>query len=484
MDLILRAPKFLQNTAVSCRGRSFKYSDLLYHSNVIKEKLLQGRKDLEGERVVFLAPQSYEFIPVQWGIWQAGGISVPLCLQHPPPEWEYVLNDSQASAVICYSAFLSELGPVAERRGIRLIPYGDFSSLQGQKITESPVIDPSRGAQIIYTSGTTGKPKGVIATHSSIKAQVDSLCEAWEWSENDHILEILPLHHVHGNINIVSCALYSGAKITFHPKFEAQSVWKEFISNDLTIFMGVPTVYSKLIAHWKQIKEKEQALASEAAKKFRLMVSGSMALPEFTLNEWRNISNHTLLERYGMTECGMILSNPLKGERKPSFVGKPLPGVEAKIVDSELRVKSKGMFKEYFMKPEATKETFDEEGWFKTGDIVSQDESGDYKILGRASVDIIKSGGFKMSALDIENDLLAHPDIDEVAVLGIPDPDYGQIIGVIFKAKQKLTLQGLQNWSRERMATYKIPRVIIQVDEIPRNQMGKVNKKDLAHLFS
>ncbi|OMJ71827.1 hypothetical protein SteCoe_29862 [Stentor coeruleus] len=484
MDLILRAPKFLQKTAVSCRGRSFTYSDLLYHSNIIKEKLLQGRKDLEGERVVFLAPQSYEFIPIQWGIWQAGGISVPLCLQHPPPEWEYVLNDSQASTVVCYSAFLSELGPVAERKGVRLLPYGDFSSVKDQKVSESPAIDFNRGAQIIYTSGATGKPKGVIATHNSIKAQLESLSEAWEWSENDHILEILPLHHVHGNINVVSCALFSGAKITFHPRFEAQSVWKEFINNDLSIFMGVPTIYSKLIAHWKHLKGREQTIASDSAKKFRLMVSGSMALSESVHNEWKTISDQTLLERYGMTECGMILSNPLKGERKSGYVGKPLPGVEVKIVDSELRVKSKGMFKEYFMKPEATKVAFDEEGWFKTGDITSQDENGNYKIMGRANVDIIKSGEFKMSALDIENDLLGHPDITEVAVLGIPDADYGQIVGVALKSKSKITLQGLQNWCKERMASYKIPKTIVQVDSLPRTQSGKVNKKELSRLFN
>jgi malonyl-CoA/methylmalonyl-CoA synthetase len=142
------------------------------------------------------------------------------------------------------------------------------------------------------------------------------------------------------------------------------------------------------------------------------------------------------------------------------------------------------MFKEYFMKPEATKVVFDEEQWFKTGDIASQDENGDYKIMGRANVDIIKSGEFKMSALDIENDLLGHPDITEVAVLGIPDPDYGQIVGVVLKAKSKLTLQGLQNWCKERMASYKIPKTIVQVDSFPRNQSGKVNKKELSRLFN
>ena len=190
-----------------------------------------------------------------------------------------------------------------------------------------------------------------------------------------------------------------------------------------------------------------------------------------------------LLERYGMTECGMILSNPLIGNRRPGFVGTPLPGVEAKIVDSEIRVKSTGMFLEYYKKPEATKESFDEDGWFKTGDLATQNELGEFKILGRASVDIIKTGGFKLSALDVENDLLAHPDILEVSVVGVPDETYGQVVAAVFKAKQKLSLQGLQDWSKERMASYKTPRIILQVDEIPRNQMGKVNKKELVKLI-
>ena len=483
MDIVLRATKYLGQPAVNCRGRIFSYDNLLSHSTRIKEKLLQGRKDLQGERIVFLSPQSYEFIPVQWGIWQAGGIAVPLCLQHPPPEWEYVITNTQASAVVCHSSFLSQLGPLAEKNNVKLIPYGDFSNTD-KAFAEATPIDGSRGAQIIYTSGTTGRPKGAVHSHKGIKAQLDSIATAWELTENDHILEVLPLHHVHGNINIVCSALHTGAKITFHPKFNAQEVWKEIIrSKDLNLIMAVPTIYSKLLEYWKVMDSSEKKVASEACKKFRVMVSGSMALPEFILNQWTDITGQTILERYGMTECGMILSNPIHGLRKPGFVGTPLPGVSVKLVNQEIRVKSDGMFTEYFRKPEETKKSFDEEGWFMTGDIASQDELGNYKIEGRDSIDIIKSGGFKISALDIENDLLAHPDIEEVSVVGYPDEMYGQIVAVVLKAKQKITLHELQNWSKERIAPYKVPRIILQLDEIPRNQMGKVNKKDLLKLI-
>ena len=214
------------------------------------------------------------------------------------------------------------------------------------------------------------------------------------------------------------------------------------------------------------------------------MVSGSMALPEHTLNEWREISGQVLLERYGMTECGMILSNPLHGLRKPGFVGKALPGVQVKVVDNELRVKSLGMFDQYFAKEEPTKEAFDEEGWFKTGDIVEMDPDGDFKILGRASVDILKISGFKVSALDVENDLLGHPEVLEVAAVGVEDKVYGQRVGIVFKAKKKVLLEEIREWAKDKMAHYKVPKLAIQVDEIPRNQMGKVNKKELVKLFN
>lgn len=483
MELLRKATKFLTTTAVHCKGRDFTYENLLGNSSEIREILLKGRKNLEGERVVFLAPQTYEFIPVQWGIWQAGGIAVPLCIQHPPPEWEYVLSDTEASVVICHSSFASQLVPLAEKKNIRVVVYSDFFPKNSQ-ISEVPYIDGNRGAQIIYTSGTTGRPKGVVTSHNAISAQVNSLVQAWDWSEKDHILEVLPLHHVHGNVNVVSCALASGAQLTFHSKFEAAEVWKEFSnSKSLNLFMGVPTIYSKLIKYWKDLQEHDRKKLTETCKKFRLMVSGSMALPEFVLNQWTDISKQILLERYGMTECGMILSNPLKWKRKVGYVGSPLPGVEVKIVDSEVRVKSAGMFTEYFKRPEDTLSAFDSEGWFRTGDFAEKDLENSYKILGRASVDILKSGGFKISALDIENDLLAHPDIEEVAVVGLPDPDYGQTIAAIIKANRNLPLEDLKNWAIPRMAPYKIPRVLLQVAEIPRNQMGKVNKKELSKLF-
>lgn len=481
MNVIANASKYLSNTAVFCKNRKFKYSDVLSHAFYVSD-VLKGLPPRSN--VVFLTPQAYEFIPVQWGIWLAGHVAVPLCTSHPPPEWDYIIQDTDTPTIICHESFISKIGPLAQSRNLPLITINDFHPESLHQSFNIKVQDTQSPSQIIYTSGTTGRPKGVVTSHQGIYSQVSSLTSAWGWSSADHILEILPLHHVHGNINVVTCALNSGASITFHQKFDANSVWSTILNSNLTLLMGVPTIYLKLIQAYRSMHPSEQAEIKPACSKFRLMVSGSMALPEFTLHEWKEITNQVLLERYGMTECGMILSNPLNGLRKPGFVGKPLPGVEVSTNNSELLVKGPGLFTNYYKKPQATQEAFDSEGWFKTGDIVSTDEDGDYKILGRASVDILKVSGYKLSALDIENDLLSHPSIIEVAIIGLPDPLYGSRIGMVFTAKHDLSLKDIQKWCESKMAHYKIPKTSLQLDEIPRNQMGKVNKKELIKLFN
>ena len=481
MNIIANATKYLSNTAVICKSRKFKYSDLINHAFFVSQML----KDLPPQsNIVFLAPQAYEFIPLQWGIWLAGHVAVPLCTNHPPPEWDYILQDTNTPIVLCHDSFIPKLSPLTHSRNLPLLTIPDFFSVPTKFERKVEVPQKDSSAQIIYTSGTTGRPKGAVTSHSAIYSQVSSLTSAWEWSSCDHILEILPLHHVHGNINVVTCALNSGALMTFHQKFEANAVWSEILNSNLSLLMGVPTIYLKLIQAYRSMQGSEQLEAKAACSRFRLMVCGSMALPEFTLHEWQGITNQVLLERYGMTECGMILSNSLHGKRKPGFVGKPLPGVEVSTKNSELLVKGPGLFSKYYNKPEATKEAFDSEGWFRTGDIVDKDSEGDYKILGRASVDILKVSGYKISALDVENDLLSHPAISEVSILGLPDAVYGTKIGMIFTANQQLSLKDIQTWCTSKMAPYKIPKVCLQVDEIPRNQMGKVNKKELVSLFN
>lgn len=228
-------------------------------------------------------------------------------------------------------------------------------------------------------------------------------------------------------------------------------------------------------------------------------MSGSAALPDSVMHRWQQISGHNLLERYGMTELAMVLSNPLHGERKSGTVGFVLPTMEVKIVPEkteegkhdgksaigELLVKGPNVFKEYWNKPEATHETFDDSGWFKTGDIATIDADGYYKIVGRASVDIIKSAGYKLSALDIERELLLHPAIREVAIVGIPDVEYGQIVGALIALNkgQTLTLETLRQWCKDRLGKEKHPRKLLILNDLPRNALGKTNKKELVKYF-
>ena len=278
------------------------------------------------------------------------------------------------------------------------------------------------------------------------------------------------------------------------PKFDAATVWQRLASGELTLFMAVPTIYRRLVATWEEADEPTRHAWSEGARKLRLMVSGSAALPVQTLERWRAITGHTLLERYGMTEIGMALSNPLKGERRPGWVGAPLPGVEVFLADEagravpagtagEIMVKGPTVFREYWRREDATRAAF-RDGWFRTGDTAVV-ERGAYRILGRTSVDIIKTGGFKVSALEIEAVLRKHPAIAECAVVGIEDPEWGERVSVAVEPRDgaALALEELQAWAKERLAPYKVPRALLCVTALPRNAMGKVMKPDVARLF-
>ena len=357
-----------------------------------------------------------------------------------------------------------------------------------------PSVSSERRAMILYTSGTTSRPKGVVTTHANITAQIVSLVDAWEWSTDDRIVLCLPLHHVHGIINVVACALWSGATCHMLPRFDATAVWDLIANGSITVFMAVPTIYVKLIAAWEAASPERRALLSEGCGGLRLMVSGSAALPVTTLQRWKEISGHTLLERYGMTEIGMALSNPLHGERVPGSVGRPLPGVEVQLVGEngrqvepgvpgEIEVRGPGVFMEYWSKPEATRDAF-LDGWFRTGDTAVV-ENGDYRILGRTNIDILKSGGHKLSALEIEETLREHPSIAECAVVGVPDQEWGErvAVAIVLKGDDALDLVSLRTWAREALAAYKLPSRLLVLDALPRNAMGKVMKPAVTALF-
>jgi malonyl-CoA/methylmalonyl-CoA synthetase len=357
-----------------------------------------------------------------------------------------------------------------------------------------PEIADDNDAMIVYTSGTTGLPKGVVHTHRSLAAQCSAMVEAWAWTAADRIVCVLPLHHVHGLVNVTFTSLSVGAVLETPGGFDAIKTWERLASGDVTIFMAVPTIYSRLVRAWLDADEATKARWSSRAALLRLMVSGSAALPVSTLEQWREISGHVLLERYGMTELGMALGNTLD-RRVPGHVGWPFPGVEVRIVDEagsdvvegevgELLVRGTQVFNRYLNRPEATAESF-VDGWFLTGDVAQQTPDG-YRLLGRASVDIIKSGGEKVSALEIEEVFRTHPAIADCAVVGLPDEEWGERVAIAWVADSgdRPTEAEFRTWGKERLAPAKVPFVYLCISELPRNPMGKVTKAAVKELFA
>ncbi|XP_076825617.1 malonate--CoA ligase ACSF3, mitochondrial-like [Clavelina lepadiformis] len=511
------AAKFKEKTAVIDSNRSYTYLELLHLSFTVKDLL--GKDGGDGQRIAFLTPHDASYIVCQWASWLNKAIAVPLHSKHPLTELEYVLSNCQANTILSVDPHQEMADQLARKLNINHVPLPkelllhpkpplgiSVDDIDDEEVAKNP-------AMIVYTSGTTGPPKGVVHNHSALHAQTSCMTEAWKWSDEDVALHVLPLHHVHGIINMLLCPLSVGATVVMEPQFNPKEIWDYFLHNKdaaINVFMAVPTIYAKLIEYFESNKMCEEEAKSKC-QDIRLMVSGSASLPTPILERWRNITGHTLLERYGMTEFGMGLTNSYDGRRVPGAVGLPFPGISAKIlrtdehgridankcivrfdggqvvdkmpgqegVDGELLIKSPSMFQGYWGNKGATEESFLDD-WFVTGDTASFADDV-FRISGRSSVDIIKSGGYKISALDIERLLLHHPSISEVAVVGIPDEIWGQKIAAILKLKAGLEVseKDLQNWCRGRMANYKIPREMLFVENIPRNAMGKINKKQL-----
>ena len=492
LPLFSRVRKYGEKVAISNTTSQFTYKQLLTDSAALASTLLGDEADLKEARIAFLAPGGPEYATIQWGIWRAGGVITPLCLSAAEPEFEYSITDSEASRVIATREQANKVASVCERLEIPLLVLEDLQLVSEKSL---PMLEPSRRAMILYTSGTTSKPKGVVTTHGNIQAQIESLIEAWEWQASDRIPLFLPLHHVHGIINVLSCALWMGASIETFSKFEYGSIFKRVAEDAYTVFMAVPTIYVKLIEALEDSDDQERSKVVKGFNKMRLMVSGSAALPASVHMKWTELTGQKLLERYGMTEIGMALSNPFHGERRPGSVGQALPLVEIRLKTEtgelvkvenepgEIQVRGPCVFNEYWNRPEITKESFDD-GWFRTGDMAVM-ETEYYRIMGRLSVDIIKSGGYKLSALEIEAVLLQHPNIRECAVIGHLDKTWGEVVAaaVILKAGSSLDLGHLRDWCRNRLSHYKLPKRLLVVDALPRNTMGKVTKPAVKELF-
>jgi malonyl-CoA/methylmalonyl-CoA synthetase len=418
-----------------------------------------------------LIPPGRAYVDVMTATLLAGGTAVPLSPLHAQAELAHAITDSNPEILIATSETSARLEPLREGRRLILVdqPRAIGAATDAIVTAESPAI-------ILYTSGTTGKPKGVVLSHGAVAATLASLEGAWRWHRRDRLLHVLPLHHTHGVIVALLGALWAGA--TAHiVLFEAERVWD--LVAESTIFMGVPTMYNKLMDAYRDADDARRERWSAGAKKLRLATSGSAALSAKLHAEFEAATGVRILERYGMTEIGMALSNPYEGDRVAGSVGFELPGVSIDIVDDELRVRSPQMFSGYHGDRAATEASFDEQGRFKTGDVGVRDERGYVRLLGRASSDILKSGGYKLSALEIEEVLREHPAIAEVAVIGVPDETWGDRVTACCVLRAPLTIEELRAWGKERLAVYKVPQELRVLDALPRNAMGKVQKKAL-----
>lgn len=402
---------------------------------------------------------------------------------------------------------------------------------------------------MLYTSGTTARPKGVLLREATLLAQAQSLHTAWHYQPSDRLLHILPLHHIHGTVNALLAPLLAGSTIEFMLGFNAEKVWTRlatpFLSSNgatdgiqskavtqpITFFTAVPTVWARMLSGYSSLAPEIQEAGKEAvsSRHLRLNISGSAALPAPTRDAWAKLSDHNiLLERYGMTEVGMAISCGLDySDRVESSVGWPLPLVEARLAEKndetgeetiiavgdetnpvtgkerqgEIQLRGKTIFTEYWRNPEATKKEFTQDGWFKTGDIAirrlvpgsGEGKSGSwargpaYFVQGRRSADILKSGGEKISALEIERELLALPNVSECAVVGLPSEAWGQKVAAVVvlseAGKNSTEPWGVKEMRRDLKANvppFKIPQDLEIVESIKRNAMGKVNKKDLV----
>jgi fatty acid CoA ligase FadD36 len=415
--------------------------------------------------VAVLATASLSTVTAVVGGLLAGVPVVPVPADAGPVELRHILTDSGAALLLAETAPAHPVPVPVEP--IRAAPPAPDARL-GEPAGTAPAL-------ILYTSGTTGAPKGVLLTRDAIASDLDALAEAWAWSPDDVLVHGLPLYHVHGLVLGVLGALRIGCRLVHtgrpHPD--------RYAAAGGTLLFGVPTVWSRIAA---------DPAAARALSSARLLVSGSAPLPVPVFTRLSELTGHRPIERYGMTETLITVSTRADGERRPGHVGLPLRGVATRLVDEaggpvpadgesvgELQVRGPTLFAGYRGQPEATAAAYTPDGWFRTGDVATIGPDGQHRIVGRASTDLIKSGGFRIGAGEVENMLLRHPGVREAAVVGAPHPDLGQEI-VAYVVGDGVTPQELIDFVATGLSWHKRPRRVHLVDALPRNAMGKVQK--------
>ncbi len=487
-----RAAGRAEKICLNCdNGSQFSNGDLLELTARIS-RYIRSEGLEPGDRLVVQVPKSAFAVALYLACLRSGVIYIPLNTSYTPEEVSYFLGDATPKLFICDPANQENLSAVATQHGASVLTLDDNGEgslperIEGlvpdNEITEMKEDDI---AVILYTSGTTGRSKGAMLSHQNLASNALHLIDIWGFSEKDVLLHALPIYHVHGLFVALHCALLSTATMHFLSAFDADRIVHYL--PDSTVLMGVPTFYTRLL--------KNSGFTKEVCQSVRLFISGSAPLLAETFEEFEKRTGHRILERYGMTETGMLISNPLEGERVAGTVGFPLPEVETRIMDEDnnevsandvgiLEVKGPNVFKGYWQMPEKTAEEFREDGFFITGDLASRDENERITLVGR-NKDMIISGGLNIYPIEIENCINEVQGVVESAVIGVPHEDFGEGVVAVVVAEQNggVSADDIAAELAERIAKFKQPKKIEFVQSLPRNTMGKVQKNVLRDQY-
>ena len=444
-----------------------------------------------GDRVAVQVEKSPQSLFLYLACLRAGLVYLPLNTAYPLAELAYFLSDAEPALIVCAPSGEAGVRQLVRTSGLgaQVVTLdadgggslsGAVRKAPGEFATVTAASD--QLAVIVYTSGTTGRSKGAMLTHRNLVSNAMVLVDSWGFRNRDALLHALPIFHVHGLFVANHCALLSGAKLLWRTKFDAEATLSDL--RQATVMMGVPTYYTRLLA--------EPGLTPEACANVRLFISGSAPLSLDTFREFQVRTGHTILERYGMSEAGMITSNPLDGERRGGTVGLPLRGISVRVVDQQdqptpagqpgaIQIQGDNVFAGYWRNPSKTREEFTTDGWFRTGDVGVIDSDGYLSIVGRAK-DLIITGGYNVYPKEVELVIDAMPGVVESAVVGVPHPDFGEAVtaAVVFDRSCKLLSESaVIGHVKTQLANYKVPKRVHFVSDLPRNAMGKVQKNML-----
>jgi malonyl-CoA/methylmalonyl-CoA synthetase len=472
------------------KGRIYSWREL--HEETARYASLLSELGLtQGDRVAAQVDKTPQALFLYLACLRAGLAYLPLNTAYQRGELRYFLDDAQPRAIVCRTQTETDVRDLCGSGSIVHTLDDKGGGTLAEAAARQPrtfdtlVLDPDDLAAIIYTSGTTGRSKGAMVTHGNLLSNGRVLVDHWEFTSRDVLLHALPIFHVHGLFVANHCVLLSGARMIWHGKFDGPAVRRDLPS--ATVLMGVPTFYTRLLA--------DPQFEGAACTSVRLFISGSAPLLTETFRQFEARTGQRILERYGMSEAGMITSNPLRGERKAGTVGIPLPGVSLRVADDQdrplpigqtgaIQIKGKNVFKGYWNMPERTREEFTADGWFRTGDVGVFDRQGYLSIVGRAK-DLIITGGYNVYPKEIEMAIDALPGVSESAVIGLPHPDFGEAVTAVVVPQPGIQINeaAIIAQLKHDLANYKVPKRVIVLPNLPRNAMGKVQKNVLRQTY-